>query len=454
MASGTGKMKTDRIRNISRRRFIKTASTRVTLAGAGSLIFPRLGAAKPKTLKIMQWIHYIPGYDQWFNESYAKEWGAKNDTEVIVDNISLAALNARADAEALAQRGHDIFLFLWPRPDLEQHVIDLKDVYDECIKNVGDPIDLAIGSSYNPKTKKYYGLSSSFVPGPIEYRKDLWDSVGVYPTTWDDVRTGAAKIKKKHDISLGLGLASEIDSNMCLRSIMYSFGSSVQDEESNVVLNSKQTLEAIKFVKAMYEESMTPDVFTWDASSNNRVMHTGKASLTMNAISITRTAEKNDPEMSKKIWLAKAPKGPVRRMGLQHVMNVNSIWKFAENIEGAKKFLVDYVSNFDKAFLASEFYNFPCFPRTVPDLREQLAHDKRADPPDKYKVLDDVQDWATNIGYPGFVNAGISEVFGTWIIPDMFRQAVSSKLSPEEALNAATKKVQAVFSKWRAEGAL
>ena len=33
---------------------------------------------------------------------------------------------------------------------------------------------------------------------------------------------------------------------------------------------------------------------------------TGRASLTMNAISITRTAEKDDPEMSKKIWLAKA----------------------------------------------------------------------------------------------------------------------------------------------------
>ncbi len=233
--------------NIGRRQFIKSALMPAALAGTGSIVFPRYGAAKPKTLKIMQWIHYIPGYDKWFNESYAKEWGAKNDTEVIVDNISLAALNARADAEALAQRGHDLFLFLWPRPDLEQHVIDLKDVYDECIKTSGRPIDLAVGSSFNPKTKKYYGLSASFVPGPIEYRKDLWDSVGIFPDTWDDVRIGGAKIKKKHNVPLGLGLASEIDSNMGLRSIMYSFGSSVQDEESNVALNSKQTLEYIKF---------------------------------------------------------------------------------------------------------------------------------------------------------------------------------------------------------------
>jgi multiple sugar transport system substrate-binding protein len=135
-------------------------------------------------------------------------------------------------------------------------------------------------------------------------------------------------------------------------------------------------------------------------------------------------------------------------------MYVYSIWNFAENIEGAKKFLVDYVANFDQAFSASEFYNFPCFPDTVPDLGDQLSHDARAYPPDKYKVLEDVQDWATNIGYPGFVNAGISEVFGAWIIPQMFRQAATGEKSPEDALDAADKKVQAIFSKWRARGVL
>ena len=139
MALNTKGLKRKRVGIITRRRFIKTHLTGVALAGTGGLIFPRYGAAKPKTLKIIQWIHYVPGYDKWFNESYVKEWGAKNDTEVTVDNISLAALNARADAEALAQRGHDLFLFLWPRPDLEQYVIDLKDVYDECIKTSGNP---------------------------------------------------------------------------------------------------------------------------------------------------------------------------------------------------------------------------------------------------------------------------------------------------------------------------
>ncbi len=108
MTTSTKGLKTKGVETIARRRFIKTALKRAALVGTGNLIFPLYAAAKPKTLKIMQWIHYIPGYDKWFNESYVKEWGAKNDTEVIVNNISLAALNARADAEALAQRrkGH------------------------------------------------------------------------------------------------------------------------------------------------------------------------------------------------------------------------------------------------------------------------------------------------------------------------------------------------------------
>ena len=452
MASKSKDLKNRSTGGITRRQFFKISATGALVAGTGTLAFPRYGAAQPKTLKILQWVHFVPGYDKWFNETYVKEWGEKNDTKVIVDNIGLAGLNSRAAAEVSAKKGHDLFMFLWPKPDMEEQVIDHKEIYEECSNKYGKPIDLAIRSTYNPKTKKYYGFSDSFVPDPVNYRKDLWDSVGMSPNTWDDVRIGGAKIKQKHGNPVGIGLASEIDTNMAMRAIMYSFGSSVQDEEGNVVLNSKETIEAVKFVKALYKECMTEEVFTWDASANNRFMISGKGSLALNAISITRTAEKSAPEMEKKIWLAKAPQGPVRRIGLEHVMDVYVIWKFAENIEGAKKFLVDYISNFKRAFLASEFYNFPCFAQTVPDLKEQIAHDKKAQPPDKYKVLEDVLDWATNVGYPGYANAAIDEIFSTWVISTMFARAATGFQSPEDAVKAADKKVQAIFKKWRERG--
>jgi multiple sugar transport system substrate-binding protein len=166
-----------------------------------------------------------------------------------------------------------------------------------------------------------------------------------------------------------------------MRAIMYSFGASEQDAEGNPILKSKETLEAIKFVKALYEETMIDEVLTWDASSNNRFMLAGQGSLAVNPISITRTGENQKLPVTDNIWLAKAAQGPVRRIGPDAGTDVYVIWKFAENIDGAKQFLVDYIGNFRQGFLASEFFNFPCFPQTVPDLKTLMPGTTRPSRP-------------------------------------------------------------------------
>jgi multiple sugar transport system substrate-binding protein len=452
MAFSTKGLKKKTVGVITRREFIKTTLATGVLLGTGGLIFPHYGLAKPKTLKILQMAHFVPAFDQWFKNTYVKEWGEKNDTQVIVDHVSILELLEMPVAEVSAQKGHDLVMFIRPPPAFEDHVIDHGEICQECEKKYGKAMLMARKSTYNPKTKKYYAFSDSFAPDPINYRKDLWDGVGMYPDTWEDVRIGGAKIKKKYGNPVGIGLTPEDDSSMALRAIMYSHGASVQDEEGNVVINSKQTLEAVKFVRALFKEAMTPEVFNWDPSSNNTFMLQGKGSLALNAISITRAAEKEDPEMSKKIWLAKSPGGPVRRMGLAHLINVYVIWKFAENIEGAKQFLVDYIGTFRKAFLASEFYNFPCFPGTVSDLKTIIASDPKADPPDKYKVLGDAQEWTTNVGYPGYANAAIDEIFGTFVIITMFRRAATDQATPEDAVKEAEAECKRIFAIWKERG--
>jgi multiple sugar transport system substrate-binding protein len=331
-------------------------------------------------------------------------------------------------------------------------VIDHTEIYKECERKYGKPIDLAVRSTFNPKTKKYFGFSDSYVPDPVNYRTDLWGDVGVVPDTWDDLRIGGRKVKEKHKLPVGIGLSAEIDTGMAMRAILYSFGGSVQDERGNLVINSKNTLEAIKFVKALYSEAMSPEVFAWDASSNNRAMLAGTVSLVLNAISVTREAENKQMDIHKRIGLAKAPKGPVRRIGLEHVMDVYVIWKFAENIEGAKKFLIDYVGNFRQGFLASEYYNFPCFPKQVPDLEKLISHDPKAFPTDKYKVLADVLTWATNVGYPGYANAAIDEVFSTWVLNTMFGEVAFGKETPENALKKAEARCREIWAKWKEKG--
>lgn len=431
--------------SISRRKLIQIAG-----AGAAALALPKKSRAASKTLRIVQWNHFVPGYDKWFNGQYIKEWGEKNDTEVIVDNIGIPAINPTAAAEVSAKRGHDLFMFLWPRPAYEEDVIDHGEIYQECEKRgYGKPIELAVKSTFNPKTKKYFGFSDMYVPDPINWRKSLFDQVGGDVDSWENIRKYGKMIKDKTGIQVGIGQAAEIDTAMAMRTILYAWGGGEQDEQGNIVLDSKHTLDAVKFVKALYQETMSPEVLSWDASSNNRAMLAGKASVVLNAISVTREGENKKMPITDDIWLAKPAQGAAKRIGLEHVMSNYVIWKFAENIDGAKKFLVDLIGNFHQAFEASEYYNFPCFPKRVPDLKKLLAHDSKAKPPDKYAVLGNSIEWATNVGYPGYANAAIDEIYSTWVLNTMFAKASTGAATPEDAVKEADAKCRAIWKKWK-----
>jgi multiple sugar transport system substrate-binding protein len=440
-----------RTRGMTRRQFGRLAGVGALAAGGPAFLFPDRARAAAKTLKILQWSHFVPGYDKWFDGVFTKEWGQKNDTEVTVDHIAIGEINARAAAEVSARKGHDLFMFLAPPAAYEKLTIDHKDIYDAVEKKHGKKIDLALKSTFNPKTKRYFAFSDSYVPDPGNYRKDLWEKVGFPngPVTWEDLRTGGKKIKDQFGNPVGIGLSQELDTNMAMRALLWSFGGSEQDADGNVAINSKQTVEAVKFMRSLYKETETAEVFTWDPSSNNRGILAGKLSFVANAISVTRSAEKDNPEMSAKIQLTSALKGPVRAIAAEHVMDCYVIWDFAENKQGAQQFLIDYMDSFEAAFKASEFYNFPCFPQTVPDITQLLSNDPKANPPDKYKVLANVLDWATNVGYPGYATASIDEVFNTFVIPTMFAKAAQDVMSPEESVAAAEKEIKRIFDKWK-----
>src|SRR5262245_9653266 len=175
--------------SISRRELLKTVGVgSLALAGVAPLIHPTRASAQAKTLKILQWSHFVPRYDEWFDKKFTKEWGEQHNTQVVVDHISAAEIRARAAAEVAAQKGHDLFMFLDPPAVYEAQVIDHNDIIQEVERKHGKMVDLAQKSIYNPKTKKYFGVSDCWVPDPGNYRKDLWDAVGMFPDTWDDVR--------------------------------------------------------------------------------------------------------------------------------------------------------------------------------------------------------------------------------------------------------------------------
>src|SRR5215510_9287793 len=72
---------------VSRRRFLTVAGAGVTTSALLTMLDAHQAPAQIKgtTLRILQWSHFIPAYDAWFDNKFVKDWGDKNGVKVLVD---------------------------------------------------------------------------------------------------------------------------------------------------------------------------------------------------------------------------------------------------------------------------------------------------------------------------------------------------------------------------------
>jgi len=411
-------------------------------------------------LRIMTWAHFVPAYDQWLDGTYAKQWGEKNDVEVKIDHINNALLFSTGSAEVAAQSGHDLFWFISPPSSFQKQVVPVNDLVQEVTKKFGPMANVANKSTYNPKTKKFFGFPETYAPDPVQYRQSYLEEAGVSLNTWEDLRKGAAKLKAGgHPV--GLGMSNEIDSNMLLTSMLYCYGGFIQNEENRIVFgqgsNRKGAIEALEVMRDIYKNGMSDEVFAWTAASNNQAFLADRLSVAVNAISIVRSAEKSgNAALSDDTWLASIPRGPVMRLGNEHVMGVYVIWKFAKNKEAAKQYLIDQQLAYRQHFVRSEYYNFPPWTGAIKGgfktIRKMTAQDPHK-PKGKYSVLTTIAEkYTTNPGHPGNSNAVIDEIFQTYMIPEMFARVAQGKENPADAVKSFDAKAKRIFRKWQAQG--
>jgi multiple sugar transport system substrate-binding protein len=464
-------MSVDRPGIITRRRFLQGTAAVVVLASCGEDPEQQQATSEPTgrapavnfkeptsqlsgELKILLWSHFVPRHDKWF-DAFARDWGEKVGVKVTVDHIEVTGIPARIEAEISARSGHDVIQFIAPLPQFEPSVLDLADVTKEAERRYGEQIELCRKSSLNPTTNKYYAYSPGWVPDPGNYRRSLWEKAGMPdgPNSWDDLREGGSKIKSDQGIQLGIGMSQEIDSDMAGRGLMWAHGGAIQDEQENVTINSPETVAAVEFMKGLYEGAMTDEVFAWNPASNNQGFVAGKLSYILNSISAYRTLQKVNPEIADDVFFVKALEGPKERFAAQHVMYNWIVPKHAKNPDAAQEFLLHYTENYARATWESELYDFPAFRERVPDLDGWLDNDPfGSKPADKLAVLKDSLDWSTNVGYRGSANTAIGEVFGTFLIPNMYARAARGRQSPQEAVDTAESQIVPIFDKWRKRG--
>jgi multiple sugar transport system substrate-binding protein len=437
----------------TRRGFLKRAGAAAGASGLAPAIsapFVASALAQTKTLRILQWSHFVPQFDTWF-DAFAKDWGKQNGVSVTVDHIPHLELPARSAAEVAAQAGHDLFMFSGAGgPHLyEKHLVDLSSLVGEVEKKHGKVQQIGRQIAYNEGSRTWSVFPDYYIRFPGLYRKDLWDEIGMKPDTWEDIRIGGAKLKAKGN-PVGISLGHSVDPNISYRSLLWSYGAVECDETGKrVVLDSKQTLEVVKFVRALYKEAMEPDVLSWDDASNNKYLASGRGSWIHNPISAYRTIQKATPDLADKVYVWKTPAGPVRRLAAGSP-NSYGIWRFARNKDTAIAFLRNYSDHWVEAFKASTGYNHPLFADMVPKPMPILSDDPTSHPSDKLRILETANEWHATYGYPGPAGPASDEVVGNFIIIDMMAKAATDQATPEEAVAWATKEVELIYKKWLA----
>src|SRR5262245_62370810 len=208
-------MSTTRLLRVTRRRFLK--DTAITLAAASaapvlSATFVSSGAlAQAKSLSIVQWAHFVPEYDTWFDK-FAKDWGEKNKIAVTVDHIPVQNVPARAAAEASAGSGHDLFWFNGAGGAhlYRKFFIDVSDLVKEMEKKYGKVSVIGKQLGYNADDGTWSAFPDFYINFPGMYQKSQWEEIGIVPDTWDNLRQGGAKLKAKgHPVGISLGHSND-----------------------------------------------------------------------------------------------------------------------------------------------------------------------------------------------------------------------------------------------------
>ncbi len=433
---------------ITRRTFLETAAG---LAAAGLGIEGILAArqapayAPGTTIHFLLWKNFSPPADVEILRQGA-EWGKQNNVEVKIEQINANDLPARIATAIESKQGPDILQFFhnWQNQYAEA-LVDVTDICTALEPKYGGYIDYAKADA--TLEGRFTAVPHTVVPNIYVARKSYMKAAGTreWPKTWDELRREGAKWKAAgHPIGQTVGhtFGDAVDFTY---PYLWSYGVAERDEKGRVVIASKQTLEALKAFKALWDDAMDPAGAGWDDSSNNRAFLSGAIAATNNAPSIYLTAsnqvildEKGEPLINDILHVPN-PAGPVGVFHYHYSQQLG-IPKYSKNIEAAKDFIrwlmdKDQYSKYLrrgqayqaaplKAYLKDPMWEM--FPALKP-FRDHLLEGR-------------------HVGWKGSADAQAARVVQNYVLIDMLANVATGKMTPEESMKWCDGQLRAIYT--------
>jgi len=427
---------------IDRRRVLQLSGMGAAAAAtgglAGILASGRAPAyAQTATVHWLRWADFVPASDVLLKGPITQECQKDLGIKLTVETINANDIQARITSAIQSGAGPDIFNVLQNWPQLYgQSCVDVSELAEEIGKGQGGYYDIC--KVVATMAGKWIGVPYSVGGGLVAYRKSWLAEAGAangFPKTWDEYRAVGKKLKaagRPYGQTAGHTFG---DAPGWWYPYLWSWGGKeVEADGKTVALDSKETLESVKFAVPLWKETMDEGGLSWDDTNNNRAFLSGTISATNNGASIYIEAKKKPDnyqtekgeQMFKDILHADIPGGAGGTFNEPGPFT-NLVMKYSKNQDAAKKFIAWMSSKnvFDKWFTSQQGYTAGATKmwedHAVWNLDPVLAPFKK------------IPVTGRMAGFAGPPNQKAAEVRTKYIIVDMYAKAIQG-MSAEEAV--------------------
>ena len=436
--------------NTKRRSVLKLAGGTALGGMAGILATGRTPAyAQQKTVHWLKWVDFVPATDTMFRRELLpqaeKDLGMKINLETVNGND----LQPRITAGIQSGSGPDVIMSFNSFTHLYANsVVDVAALAEEVGKREGGIFPYAKAICSDGKSV-YMGMPWAVIGGMIAYRKSWLEEAGAtkFPDNWEDYRALGKKLKAKgRPFGQTLGHTFGDAPGFSYPYLWSWGGKEVEADGKTVVLNTKDTVDSVKFMTGLWKDAMDEGGLAWDDTNNNRAFLSQTISATLNGASIyiesLRRAEQYKTEkgepLNKDILHAPLPKGPKGQFGF-HLLQSNMIMKYSKNQDAAKQFLtwLHQEANYRKFFESQKGFATPCTAKWENDPLWNV--DPVMTP---YKVAARL---GQAIGFAGPPDAKAQEGLSKYIITDMYAKAVQG-MPAEDSVKWAESELKKIYA--------
>jgi multiple sugar transport system substrate-binding protein len=388
----------------------------------------------------------VPASDVLLKGPITQECKKATGITLKLETVNANDLQSRITSAIQSGTGADIIMAIgnWPQLYAES-LADSSDVAEEIGKAQGGYYDVSrlVATVGN----KWIGVPWTVGGGLIAYRKSWLEDVGytTFPETWDAFRDAGKKLKAKgRPIGQTAGHTFG-DAPSWWYPYLWSWGGKeVEADGKTVVLNSRETVESIKFAVALWKDACDEGGLAWDDTNNNRAFLSQTISATNNGASIyieakrkpdTYQTEKGTP-MWQDIQHARIPKGAGGQFNLPFPFT-HMLMGYSKNQKPAKDFLrwIHSKPVFDEWFTSQQGY--------TDGATKEWEENKVWDVDPVLKPFRDIPPFGRLAGYAGPPNRKAAEVVSKYIIVDMYAKAIQGMAAEDAAKWAHSEVVKA-----------